>query len=309
MAASRRSERGAHSWLLPASAAGAAAAALAAWLALVPHASRQSAEKPPQPPSNTPQGGGVAAEPNAVRSPGPALQKPTPAAVAAVPPATRHPSVGQADSLRQQIDGIVAAAPCSIIASDVTTAEQVVLRGISALGIASELEIEAMLQQSIQTAVPGAAVSWSVRRIDGPFCPVLDLLRPLVVSSVRVLSRPATRAQLTDGDSAQLAISLGGRTGRIALDRFTNDGTVHHLLAGPTDGSQQNAIASWPVGKPYGDQLITAILTSAPLFARERPEHEPSATYLKDLQSALDRLRGQNKNIVVDALEIEVVPK
>jgi len=309
-AASRRSPRGIPTWLWPIGAAGAAAAALAAWLMLVPHASRQSAENPHYPPSNTPQRGGLAAAPNPpARSPGPMQQRPTPAALAAVPPATRQPSVDQADPLHRQVDGIVAAAPCSILASDVTTAQRVVLRGISALGIASQLELQAMLQRSIEAAVPGAAVSWRLRRIDGPFCPVLDLLRPFVASSVRVLSRPTTQARLTDGDSAQLAVSLGRRPLRMALDRFTNDGTVHHLFAGPTDGSQQNAIDSWRVGKPYGDQLITAILTSAPLFARERPAYEPSATYLKDLQSALGQLRSQDKSITVDALAIEVAPK
>jgi eukaryotic-like serine/threonine-protein kinase len=308
-AASRRSPRRIRSWLLPAGAAGAAAAALVAWLMLVPHASRQSAENSPSPPSNTSERRRVAADLNTAGSAGPMRQTPTPAVVAAVGPATMHPLVGQTDSLRQQIDGIVAEAPCSIIASEVPTAQQVVLRGISALGIASVLEVQAVLQRSIQTAVPGAAVNWSLRRIDGPFCPVLELLRPLVVSSVRVLSRPTTRAQLTDGDSAQLAVSLGQRPVRIALDRFTNDGTVHHLLAGPTGESQQNAIDSWRVGKPYGDQLITAILTSAPLFARERPEHEPSAGYVKDLQAALAQLHGQDKNLEVDALGIEVAPK
>jgi eukaryotic-like serine/threonine-protein kinase len=304
--ASRRSLHGIRSWLLPTGAAGAAAAALAVWLTLVPHASRQSVENPP---SDTAERGSGAAVPNTPRAPEPVQQTQTSTAPAAVVPAIMHPPVGQADSLHRQVDDIVAAAPCSIIASDVATAQSVVLRGISALGIASQLEIQAMLQGAIQTAAPAAAVSWDLRRIDGPFCPVLDLLRPLVVSSVRVLSHPAMRAQLTDGDSAHLAVSLGQRPLRIALDRFTNDGTVHHMLAGSTDGLEQNAIDGWRVGKPYGDQLITAILTSAPLFARERPEHEPSATYLKDLQLALAQLRGQDKNLAVDALGIEVAPK
>jgi len=309
-AASRLSPRGVGTWLVPIGAAGAVAAALAAWLTLVPDASRQSAKNSPYPPSHIHRSGGVAADPNPPRRPpGRVQQTPTPAALVTVPPATRQPSVDQADALRRQVDGIVAAAPCSIIASDATTAERVVLRGISALGIASELELQAMLQRSIQTAVPGAAVSWNLRRIDGPFCPVLDMLRPLIASSVRVLSRPTTRARLTDGDSAQLAVSLDRRPRHMALDRFANDGTVHHLFAGPTDGSQQNAIESWRVGKPYGDQLITAILTSAPLFAHDRPVHEPSTTYLKDLQSALGQLGGQDKNIAVDAVAIEVAPK
>jgi hypothetical protein len=123
-----------------------------------------------------------------------------------------------------------------------------------------------------------------------------------------VLSRPATRGRLTDGDSAQFAVSVGERPIRITVDWFTNDGTVHHLLAGPAGVSEQNAIVTRRVGKPYGDQLITAILTSAPLFARERPEHEPSAAYLKDLQSALAQLRGQDKNLAADALAIAVAP-
>jgi eukaryotic-like serine/threonine-protein kinase len=300
---SRRSVRGLRSWWLPSGAAGAAAAALAVWLTLVPHGSRRAVENPTYPSSITPERPDVAAGANSARSPGPVQPTPAPAASTAVPPAVR-----QADTLRRQVDGILAAAPCSMITSDVTTPQRVVLRGVSALGTGSALEIQAAIQRSIQTVVPGAAMNWSLRRIDGPFCPVLDLVRPLVTSSVRVLSRETTRARLADGDLAQLAVSLGHRSVRIALDRFTNDGTVHHLPAVPVDASQQNAIVGWRVGKPYGDQLITVILTSAPLFARERPDHEPSATYLKDLQSALAQLRGQDKNLAADALAIEVAP-
>ncbi len=306
--ASRPFVRGIRSWWFASGAVGAAAAALAGWLTLIPHGSHRAVENPTYPPSNTAERGSVAAGPNAARSSGPVQTTPTSAATAAVPPARLPPAVRQADALHHQVDGILAAAPCSIIASDVTTSQLVVLRGISALGAASELEIQAALQRSIQTVVPGAALNWSLHRIDGPFCPVLDLLRPLVLSSVRVLSPPTTRAQLTDGDSAQLAVSLGQRPVRIALDRFSNDGTVYHLRASPADASQQNTIVRWRVGKPYGDQVITAIVTSAPLFARERPEHEPSATYLKDLQSTLAQLRDQDKNLAADALAIEVVP-
>lgn len=302
------SMRGVRSPWLRGAAAGAAAVALAAWLTLVPHGSWQGVDNPTRPPSNTSERRSIAAGPTAARSPGPVQPAPTPAVATAVPPAMTPPAVSQADALRRQVDTILAAAPCSIITSDVTTAQQVVLLGISALGTASELEVQAMLQRSIQTVVPGAAMNWSLRRIDGPFCPVLDLLRPLVASSVRVLSRRATRAQLTDGDSAQFAVAVGKRPVRIALDWFTNDGIVHHLLAGPAEALQQNAIVTRRVGKPYGDQLITAILTSAPLFARERPEHEPSATYLTDLQSTLTQLRGQDKNLTADALTIAVAP-
>jgi serine/threonine-protein kinase len=223
-----------------------------------------------------------------------------------------EPASDPGEPLRQQVEPIVASAPCSVVRSDVTQGGQVGLSGISALGDASEMEVQATLQRAIQITVPGTSVSWNVHRIDGPYCPVLDLLRPLGSRAGRSgvsLSLPANQSRLQDGDPVRVAVAMPGLPVRLALDWFSGDGAVHHLYAGRPDDPHLYVEAAWKAGKPYGDQLITALVTSDSLFARERPEHEAAATYLKDLQSALAHARGNDARLTAGVLSISVVAR
>ncbi len=137
----------------------------------------------PAPTTPAPTTPGPAAEPQRHAKPAPAAAPATPPAqhAAAVPtpkaPETAPPAVPTTTAsdalapLRQQVQAIVATAPCSVITGDVAAGRKVHLHGVSALGEASELEIRALMQRAIQAAVPDADVTWTLQRIDGPYLP------------------------------------------------------------------------------------------------------------------------------------------
>jgi eukaryotic-like serine/threonine-protein kinase len=122
-------------------------------------------------------------------------------------------------------------------------------------------------------------------------------------------SRCLFRRTSRDCDPVRVAVAMPGFPARLALDWFSGDGVVHHLHAGRTDDSHLYVEGVWKAGKPYGDQLITALVTSDALFAQERPEHEAAAAYLKDLQAALARVRGNDARLTAGVLAIDVVPR
>jgi serine/threonine-protein kinase len=315
----RRRKAGDRSRLLLIGGAGAVVLGLGAttWLALSPGPPRKAFQPQPAAVSPSADVAAVAAPPSAAPAPAPPQPAMQPAAgFPAGQQATSPPPIqsagGLAEPFRQQVEAIVTSAPCSVISSDMTHDGQLRLSGVSALGDASELEIRATLQRAIQMTAPGTLVTWSIHRIDGPYCPVLDLLRPLAKAtgnSGLSLSLPANQSRLPDGAPVRVAVAMTGVPARLTLDSFSGDGAVHHLHAGLTEDSHLYVEGAWKAGKPYGEQLIIALVTSQTLFAQERPAHEAAAAYLKDLRSALAQVRDHDARLTVGALSIDVVPR
>ena len=163
-----------------------------------------------------------------------------------------------------------------------------------------------MLQRGIQAAAPAQSVAWDVRRIEGPFCPVLDLLRPFgaAAQSRLSLSSPASGPQVTVGDAVRVVETSPRPPAFVILDWFGNDGSVHHVHVVPADAS--TLTAEWKAQVPLGAQLITIVTSAETLLQKDRPVQELAAAYLKDLQSALDQARSHDARVTADVMSIEV---
>ena len=271
----------------------------------------------PHPSANPPVANPVVAgaPPTAVSPPG-AHPVAEPAAHPGAPPqpplAASQPEKTPGGPLRQQVAAIVSTSPCSVITPTVVSDSQLRLRGVSGLGDTSQMELQAMLGGAIRTAAPNASVAWDVHPIDGPYRPVLDLMRSVEdghSGAGVTISLPADRSKLSDGQAVQIAVSVARPSARLTLDWFAHDGSVHHLHDGPIDGSQAYVVSSWLAGKPNGDQLVTALVTSTDLFPQKRPEQEPASVYLKDLQAALERTGSNSDAVAADVASLVFVPR
>lgn len=326
--------RGQWRWLL--AGTGVLGFAAIAWLALVPFAGRSpsdvqspanadSADSATAPPSLT--GAASGSQQQATSSTPPANQATSPAtaagaaasgtgsklpdAAAAARPAPQ-PVANPLQPLREEMQAIVASAPCSLVTAEVAAPDKVRLRGVSALGEASEVEVQASLQRAIRATAPDAAISWSMQRIDGPYCPVLDTLRSMPNGSLGfgvALSLPGDRTHLTEADSVHVAAAMPSHPAQLALDLFTADGQVHHLHAGPIDAAHPEAALTLRPGKPYGDQLLSAVIASGGLPGAGRPKQESATDYLKELRSALSRTDAHDMRLATDVLPIVVTAR
>lgn len=105
---------------------------------------------------------------------------------------------------------------------------------------------------------------------------------------------------LADGQDLVLDLRSAEGAGAVLVDYFTVDGSVVHLLPNPSEptaalepgvfrriGERSGRTRFWTIGPPFGTELIIVVASPAPLFPVPRPEAEPAAAYLPELQRAL----------------------
>lgn len=237
---------------------------------------------------------------------------------AAKPPGESQSSAANTSALRSDLlaglGGVAARVPCSFVTARIGDGNAVTLSGVTALGEASELEIRGMVRQSITPLAPTAPVSWDVRRVEGPFCPIFDLLHPLAAAA-----GPAPWIGIAGSGADQSPdriATMPGFAGVLIVDAYSADGQVHHLYPGdaaartlPAGTKVSVSLASVPgmANKNSVDPrpvLLVAIASSAALLDSSRPANEPIASYLKELGDALDRGRTQGASVLADAVGI-----
>jgi hypothetical protein len=177
-----------------------------------------------------------------------------------------------------------------------------------------------MVRQSVAQLAPAAPVTWNVRRVEGPFCPIFDLIHPLASTTGQglVISiAESSVGQSTDNTATgQIRVTMPGFPGVLIMDAYSADGLVHHLYPGGTVAQKLSAGAKVSVSLPdgpgmasksAGDQrpsLLVGIASSTALLDSSRPANEPMAGYLKVLNDALARGRTSGASVLADAIGI-----
>jgi serine/threonine-protein kinase len=195
--------------------------------------------------------------------------------------------------------------------------------GINATGLVGTGAPAAALREALEKADPGAQISWLMRPVDGPYCDVLDTVRPIAqaASPAFGLTLIGDVTRLKDNDPIRPILKLPDFPAHLTVDYFSHDGTVAHLF--PVPGAKEKAFApnaTLPlgdpkqgvglVGPPFGTDMILAIASSTPLFAQRRPgEVEQADAYLPALRAALDAARRANAKLAGRALVLETVAR
>ncbi len=194
--------------------------------------------------------------------------------------------------------------PCSLVLAEPGRGGLAV-NGVTALGDASGVEIQAVLRRIVAQAVDAPQVAWKIRRAEGPYCGVLDTLRlgrdgAAAPAPLLALAGPAgvpiedTPIEVTIASPAEASV---------VLDFYAPDRSVTHLSPAPA-GSGRTTVPA-----PRGIGLIALVASPSPLVAPGRPAHEAALGYLENLRTGLARARGQGARVVVDTLIVEGRPK
>lgn len=210
---------------------------------------------------------------------------------------------GATAALLAALNQAAATLPCSLMLAEAGRGG-IAVNGVTALGDASGMEIQAVLRRIAAQAVNAPQVAWNIRRADGPYCGVLDALRSArdgASSPALLLSLAGPGGAAMEG--APIEVGIASPTGMsVLLDFYAPDRSVTHLASAMAGNGRITVPA------PRGIGLITLTASPAPLIAPGRPAHEPAAFYLEDLRTSLARSRGQGVQIVVDALIVEGRP-
>ncbi len=209
---------------------------------------------------------------------------------------------------------------CTLATAAVSDSGAATITGLAGVG-----DPAASLQRAVASAEPASTQS-RVAIFDGPYCHVLDVLRPIsdrTGAGMRPMQISVADGQHALSDNAVIAITatMPEFAGHLQIDYIQHDGTVSHMVPGGGYPDRTYAAGSrtefgrprpdfqgWIVGPPFATDMIVAIASTAPIFARARPDGEPVETYLRDLQTAMDTLRRRGGSLAADALTIDTRP-
>ena len=269
----------------------------------------------------------VAAPAAEVSTPSPApVIAPAPIAppvIAPVPPPAPAPAPVQTASIaatpamiRDAVAAALHPAACSLTRTALD-GRSVVISGLAGGGS------EGALRQAVLAALPTGAASDSFNMrldlFDGPYCDVLDTLRPASAQNVGLSLRYGATRLKKDQDIVPQVV-MPDFPAWLEVDYFSSDGSVSHLhptqvtpatlaRAGSTVTLGNTPKERWQVDAPFGTDMIVAIASSSPLFSGPRPADETVPDYLAALRRALADSNARGDRVAVNAMLVQTLAK
>ncbi len=253
--------------------------------------------------------------PSAVLPPPPAPPAAKPVAVAPpfVPmPVRQAPKAADFSQLPAVLGGLSHVA-CSLAAVGISDG------AFAITGIVSRAD-EAALRQAAKDNVFGAPVTWGVSAFTGPYCDVLDAVRPHAAGSSGLghlsLALQGAPPSLVKDAHIVPVVDLPDYSAYLRVDYFSNDGMVAHITPGRGHEATYPAGTSvafgadpklgfFKAGPPFGTDMMVAIASSMPLFSKPRLGTDTVAAYLPALRSALANAAQSGAHIEARAILVE----
>lgn len=196
--------------------------------------------------------------------------------------------------IRDALAAALLPAPCSLAWASID-GRNVAISGIA--GRSSETAIRGRVREALASSAASDSLNWRLDLFDGPYCNVVDILRPLATQPLPFgLRNGATRLHKDDDIVPQVV--MPDYPAWLQIDYFSSDGGITHLH--PTAISPPKAEATratvmfgdtleerWQVDAPFGTDMIVAIVSSSPLFPSPRPADETVSDYLQALRTAI----------------------
>lgn len=203
------------------------------------------------------------------------------------------------------------AVPCSILDGEANE-HGVAIGGILQRG--GELALRAALRAG---GLGDAAQRLDVQVFDGPYCGVLDTLRPFAKTGARPQASIQGRLPLSKGELLKLAVTMPEFSGELTISYLMPTGDVAHLVAPRREaagarqrfGEPQGAFTGWEIDEPFGTDLILVIASERPLFAAPRPQVEPIDAYRAALATAAAAAQAAGTRLGARLLVLETVAR
>ena len=198
--------------------------------------------------------------------------------------------------------------PCSVTTPEERPPGTITLRGVAGPGA------EPALRDAVAAAAPGVPLDWEVDTATGPYCGLLDTIRPYLRPADMAVETLNNRTRLVTDDPIVPRLTLPDFPAHLQLDYVSSDGSVTHMRqsVGPASyapgatavfGRHDSPKAeTWEVYEPYGTDLLIGIASSTPLFGAPRPSQDRLDGYLRDLQSGLDQAARSGARIAIATL-------
>ena len=226
---------------------------------------------------------------------------------------------------------------CTLATPTLTDPTHILLEGVSGAGAP-----DAALRAAFVDAAQGASVETRVHTFTGPYCAALDALRAVAAlgdqpGAALRLSLRGNVSPLRKDERMVLQLTMPDFPAYLQVDYLSSDGTMNHLLQddgvklrvwngswvdlGPSktyapgqrviigEPNKTAGFDGWKVGEPFGTDMVIAIASSVPLFARVRPDDEGAAIYLRDLDAALRTDGARGVRLATQAMVVDTAPR
>lgn len=174
-------------------------------------------------------------------------------------------------------------------------------------------------QARLRAALPGATPRLAIAEFDGPYCPVLEALRPVEPSASAAAMRIGlgNGNPVREGDPLLFDLALPDWAAHVTLVYLSSDNnavtleTLGRQQAGQRLrlGTPRANFPGWMAEPPFGTDLALAVASEAPLFATPRPIIEPVADFAAALRTAIAAARAGGQRISADLTLVEVAPR
>ncbi|NGM19289.1 peptidoglycan -binding protein [Roseomonas stagni] len=174
-------------------------------------------------------------------------------------------------------------------------------------------------QARLRAALPGATPRLAIAEFDGPYCPVLEALRPVEPSASAAAMRIGlgNGNPVREGDPLLFDLALPDWAAHVTLVYLSSDNnavtleTLGRQQAGQRLrlGTPRANFPGWMAEPPFGTDLALAVASEAPLFATPRPIIEPVADFAAALRTAIAAARAGGQRISADLTVVEVAPR
>jgi type IV/VI secretion system ImpK/VasF family protein len=181
------------------------------------------------------------------------------------------------------------------------------------------------LTKELRALRGGDQITLKVETLSEPFCEVVGLVAPLRranqegAGGLKIATRNGN-TRLVEDEVIALDASLPESPTCLYVDYFVADATTVVHLAAPEDGERACRSGSgtvpigdakpgqppWKVSPPFGREMVLAIASPAPLFARPRDGIESPREYLDALRKAID---GSGDDLVADYMLVTTEKK
>lgn len=188
-------------------------------------------------------------------------------------------------------------------------------------GIVGRKRPEERLRARLPAALPTVTITWDLTAVT--YCPALSTLHPLADPFAAPAARLALALaggahRLADGQLIEPQLTLPDYSAYLEVDYLSSDHSVYHLHPTPTDadrlfaagahvtlGTPAPGFQGWTAGTPYGRDMIIAIASSTPLFAKLRPQSEAAQVYIPALAKAIAAAKARGAHLAVAAITLD----
>ncbi len=214
--------------------------------------------------------------------------------------------------MRAAAQALATGTPCSLIAWSATD------RTMTLSGVVRRGDDATIRRDLAARGVPDDAARLSLAPFDGPYCPALDLLRPVLgPAGVAPTVEAVGRQPLQKGELMRLDVQMPDWPAHLYVAYFMQSGQVANLVPSALQaagarirlGEPQGNFTGWEVDEPYGTDLAVVIASDRPLFGNSRPVVESQDAYMAALAAALRTARASGTRVVVRPVVVETVAR